>query len=171
VLGVAIVVVGTVAFLFLPRVGLVLARRDPPVRWPPLPWPAAVLFVVSWLLPNPDLEHTSTFVQHAVGGGAACAVAAHWFAVNAGVRSRLLRVLLAFAVTASFGTAFELVELAYDEATGSRLGADTSWDLAANTTGAVLTAVLLEAVTLLRGRSSSRPARTAPPQDGIVGPR
>lgn len=161
-LGLAIVVVGAAVFLVAPRVGLALAHAGPPRYGPPVPWLAAALFVVSWLLPNPDWEHTSTFVQHAVGGGAACAVASHWFAVNAGVRSALLRVFLAFAVTASFGTAFELVELAYDEATGSRLSADTSWDLVANTTGAIVTALLLEAAALLRRLSPGRRASPGP---------
>lgn len=151
-LGVVIVVVGTVVFLVGPRVALAVARGT---HGRSLPWPAAALFVVSWMLPNPDFEHTSTFTQHAVGGGAACAAAVYWFAANAGIRWWLWRVALAFVVTASFGTAFELVELAYDEATGSHLSADTSWDLVANTTGAIVMAALLEAATLLR-RASRR---------------
>lgn len=137
---------GVACFVVVPRLGFAMAHASPPARAAGLPWLAACLFVVAWWLPNPDLEHTRTFTQHAVGGGAACAVAGLWLALNLGVRSSALRVALAYAVAASLGTGVELAELAYDQLTGSSLSRDSAWDLFANSTGAVLTAVVLEAV-------------------------
>ena len=52
--------------------------------------------------------------------------------------------MVAYVVAASFGTAVELAELAHDELTGGNLTADTPWDLFANSSGALLAAVVLE---------------------------
>ena len=51
-------------------------------------WISAGLFLIALLLPNPPLEGTNTFTQHAIGGGAACAVAGLYIALNAGLRLR-----------------------------------------------------------------------------------
>ncbi|HEX9969164.1 MAG TPA: hypothetical protein VGB03_03425, partial [Acidimicrobiales bacterium] len=80
------------AFVAAPRLGFALAHAPVPEKVPALPWLAAGLFLVAWYLPNPDLAHTQTFTQHAVGGGAACAAVALWVGCNAGVRSTLLRL-------------------------------------------------------------------------------
>ena len=119
-----------------------------------MPWVSAGFFVVSWLLPNPVIAGTNTFTQHAVGGGAACAVAALFIALNAGLRSSVLRIAFAYCFAASLGTALELLELMYDQARGTHLTADSSWDLLANSTGAILTAAILEGVTRVTRRSA-----------------
>jgi hypothetical protein len=109
-----------------------------------LPWLSAVLFALAWLLPNPSLAHTATFTQHAVGGGAACAIAGLFIALNVGLRSPVLRVVFVYAVAASMGVAIELLELVSDQLRNTDLTADSAWDLLANTTGAVIVALTIE---------------------------
>ena len=92
-----------------------------------------------------------------MGGGAACALAGLFVALNLGLRSSILRVAFAYAVAASLGVTVELLELAYDQMQGTQLAADSAWDLLANSTGAVLVAVLLEC-----GVAMSRRANIAP---------
>ncbi len=70
---VALAAIGAVGFV-VPRLGFWLARHSGADRATILPWISVLLFVVAWRLPNPDLAGTITFMQHAVGGGAACAV-------------------------------------------------------------------------------------------------
>jgi hypothetical protein len=55
----------------------------------------------------------------------------------------------------------ELAELAYDQLQGTRLSTDTAWDLLANTIGAVVTALVLEALLRLR-RPIVDPSRISP---------
>jgi hypothetical protein len=153
---IGLAIVGVVGFVIAPRLGFALARAAKPARAAMLPWLSAGLFVVSWLLPNPAMEGTATFTQHAVGGGAACAVAGLYIALNAGLRSSILRVVFAYAVAASLGTAVELLELVYDQTQGTHLTRDSSWDLLANSTGAVITALALEAGLRLSSRQGIR---------------
>ena len=149
---------GIGGFVVVPRVGFVLSGAPKPSRALALPWLASALFVVAWWLPNPDLGgRTNTFTQHAVGGGAACAVIGLFLAANVGVRPMVLRVLLAYALAASLGTAMELFELAVDELRGTSFTTDSAWDLLANSVGAVTAALCLEAVFLhQRARSFAR---------------
>jgi len=154
----ALAVIGVVGFVVVPRIGFWLAGHPGPDRARVLPWISVLLFVVAWRLPNPDLAGTSTFTQHAVGGGAACAVLGTYIALNTsiglnpGLRSSLLRIGLAFTVAATMGTGNELLELGYDQIQGTTLSADTSWDLLANSVGAVTAALLIELVTVSSGR-------------------
>lgn len=158
---VALFVVGVAGFAVTPRLGFWLAGAEPPrtARW--LPWLSAVLFAVAWILPNPALAHTSTFTQHAVGGGAASAVAGLFIALNMGLRSSVLRIGFAYAVAASLGVGIELLELLYDQLRHTNLTADSAWDLLANTTGAVLMALALEGLVRISSRST-RPATAIP---------
>ena len=150
---VALAVLGVFGFVVVPRIAFALAGAAP-MRAPWLPWISAALFTVAWILPNPDIAGTRTFTQHAIGGGAACAVAALFVAQNVGLRSSILRIAFAYCVAASLGTGLELVELVYDQANGTRLTADSSWDLLANSTGAILTAAMFEAGRRLLWQSS-----------------
>jgi hypothetical protein len=148
---VALATIGAIGFVALPRIGFWLARHPGADRATFLPWISALLFVVAWRLPNPDLAGTSTFTQHAVGGGAACAVLGTYIALNVGLRSSLLRIGLAYGVAASMGAANEVLELGYDHLQGTSLSADSSWDLLANSAGAVGTAVLIELIIVSSG--------------------
>lgn len=142
----ALFLVGVLGFVAVPRLGFRLGGAAAPRRAMLLPWVSAGLFAVAWVLPNPSLAHTSTFTQHAVGGGAACAVAGLFIALNVGLRSSILRITFAYAVAAYLGVGIELLELAYDQLRGTSLSDDSAWDLFANSVGAVLVAVALEAV-------------------------
>lgn len=160
----ALAIIGAIGFVVMPRIGFWLAGHPGADRATILPWISVLLFVVAWRLPNPDLAGTSTFTQHAVGGGAACAVLGIYFAMNTGLRSSLLRIGLAYAVAASMGTANELLELGYDQLQGTTLSADTSWDLLANSIGAVAAALLIELIIvssgLMRGPNLYTPQAT-----------
>ena len=148
---VALATIGAIGFVVVPRIGFWLARHSGADRATILPWISVLLFVVAWRLPNPDLAGTSTFTQHAVGGGAACAVLGIYIALNTGLRSSLLRIGLAYAVAASMGTANELLELGYDQLQGTTMSADTSWDLLANSIGAVTAALFIELIIVSSG--------------------
>ena len=150
--------VGVAGFVVTPRLGFWLAGARSPRRAGWLPWMSATLFALAWFLPNPSFAHTSTFTQHAVGGGAACALAGLFVALNIGLRSSILRVAFAYAVAASLGVGIELLELVYDQAQGTHLTADSAWDLLANSTGAVLMALLLEGFLRVARRTSAPPA-------------
>ena len=150
----ALALVGVIGFVVVPRVGFALAKLPRPERVPLQPWLSAALFTVSWLLPSPEVGGTSTFTQHAVGGGAACAVAALYVALNTGLRWSFLRIGFAYAAAAALGTGIELLELLHDEVRGTHLTADSAWDLLANSVGAVVAALALEAgLRALRGRT------------------
>jgi hypothetical protein len=142
----ALAAIGAIGFVVVPRIGFWLAGHPGADRATILPWISVLLFVAAWRLPNPDLAGTSTFTQHAVGGGAACAVLGTFIALNTGLRSPLLRIGLAFTVAAALGTGNELLEFGYDQVQGTTLSADTSWDLLANSVGAVTAALLIELI-------------------------
>ena len=145
-----VVIVAIFGFVVAPRLGFALARAPRPRAAGVLPWFAAALFVVAWRLPSPVIGESHTFVQHAVGGGAACAVLSTFVALNAGLRSPVLRVGLAYAVAASLGVAVEIAELGFDELWGTNLTADSALDLLANTIGALSAAAAVEAVLFVR---------------------
>ena len=158
---VALFAVGVAGFVITPRLGFWLAGAAAPRRARWLPWLSAVLFTLAWLLPNPSLAHTSTFTQHAVGGGAACAVVGLFIALNVGLRSPILRIVFAYAVAASLGVGIELLELLYDQLRHTDLTADSAWDLLANSTGAVVMALALEGLVRLSGASARAGRRAA----------
>lgn len=57
---------GSHRFVALPRLGFVLARRKPPSTATGL---RGCSSCSSWRLPSPAIDGTTTFTQHAVGGG------------------------------------------------------------------------------------------------------
>ena len=76
----------------------------------------------------------------------ACAVLGRYLADNLELRPPVLRVGMAFVVCSTFGVLNELFELAADLVGEFGLIADTSWDLLANSVGAVAAALVIEAL-------------------------
>jgi hypothetical protein len=133
-------------FVVLPRVVFALAGLPQPNRSAWLPWVSVALWAVSWRLPDPSFSETHTFTQHLVGGGAACAVLARYLTDNLPLRPVVFRIGLAFVVSAVFGVLNELGELVADLVGEFGLTGDTSWDLLANTMGALGAALAIEAL-------------------------
>lgn len=112
-------------------------------RW----WLVAAIVAVaaSWNLPSPWFaEHTATFSQHAVGGGLASVCVAYYLLHHGTELTVLRRGLAVLAVVSVLGVLNELLELLLDGLRGTRLAADASWDLFANTLGAALSFLLIE---------------------------
>lgn len=107
---------------------------------------AIAAVAISWDLPSSFFtEHTATFSQHAVGGGLASVCVAYYFLHHAENTTFLKRALAALAVVSVLGVLNEMLELVLDSVRGTRLAADASWDLFANTAGAALTFAMIEA--------------------------
>ncbi len=102
---------------------------------------------VAWDLPSPFFtEHTATFSQHAVGGGVASVCVAYYLLHHAVEHTVIRRALAVLAVVSVLGVLNEILELLLDAVRGTRLAADASWDLLANTVGAVLSFLVIEVI-------------------------
>jgi hypothetical protein len=101
---------------------------------------ACALFFVSWYLPSPLIDGQDTsFVTHVVGGGMFTGLL--WVYLRYVLRWSVpwyLEVFSLFALVSALGAINELFELALVEANiATILLADTSWDILANTAGAL----------------------------------
>jgi hypothetical protein len=155
-------------FVVAPRVLFWVSGLPSPNRSAWLPWVSVALWAVSWHLPHLPLPSTDTFTQHAVGGGAACAVLARYLSDNLPLRPVVLRLGLAFVVSSVLGVLNELGELGADVLLGYELTGDASWDLLANTLGAAATALAIEALWPWRAAPDRQPERS-PAQYGVEG--
>lgn len=106
-----------------------------------LPVTAGVLFLLSFRLPEiPITSQTSTFTQHAVGGGVYCALLFVYFAqLFRWDWSHSTTAIILFAWVSAFGAANELLELLLNQLGVARINlSDTNWDILANTMGAFI---------------------------------
>ena len=106
---------------------------------------ACILFFISWYLPSPLINGEDTsFVTHFIGGGLFSALLWWYICRSRGMRFSWWRdVTLLFALVSTLGVANELFELILVQAgVASILITDTSWDLVANTAGAMTGYVL-----------------------------
>lgn len=102
---------------------------------------ACLCFFISWYLPSPLIHGMNTqLTTHVVGGGIFSGLL--WLYVKKQVgwnTSWFFELVTVFALVSSLGVLNELFELAMVELHLTRLsGADTWWDLLANTLGALL---------------------------------
>lgn len=118
------------------------ASKQSNKKWYALTLLAGILFPLAQVLPNIHISHeTSTFQQHAVGGGAYCALLYTYFKQRFGWRTHwLLDLALFFAFVSALGVANELLEfflvkVLHDQHIDIY---DTSWDITANTIGGFL---------------------------------
>ena len=116
----------------------------------PGPWwllvVAGLLWVLSGQLPDIHISReTNTFQEHFVGGGMYCTCLYMYFRQALGWQRRfIVELLMLYAVTASLGVANELFEFAANKIDLIAIDiSDTSWDLVANTTGAIAGFLLL----------------------------
>lgn len=114
-------------------------------RYRGLLYAACGLFFISWYLPSPliDGQHTS-FTTHLVGGGVFTGLL--WWYLKLSLRWRgpwLLEAFSLFALVSALGCVNELAELVMVKAGLARITlTDTSWDIVANTLGALLVYVV-----------------------------
>ena len=102
---------------------------------------ACILFFISWYLPSPLIHGQDTsFITHFIGGGAFTGLL--WLYLKRVLSWSSLWYLEAFslfALVSALGAINELFELFLVEADiSSILLTDTSWDILANTLGAVI---------------------------------
>lgn len=132
------VVVPLVIALGLPR--LLATRAAMKRQNRAILYAACLLFFVSWYLPSPLIDGKDTsFITHFVGGGVFSALLWVYVARAKSIRLSLAwELVAAFALVSSLGAINELFELLL-----VRLGiasitlTDTSWDILANTLGAL----------------------------------
>lgn len=108
---------------------------------------ACFLFFISWYLPSPLIEGKDiSFVTHFIGGGVFSALL--WLYVSKAKKLRLGlygRAAGVFALVSSLGVVNELFEFVLVKLhIASILITDTSWDLVANTSGALITWTVIE---------------------------
>lgn len=100
---------------------------------------ACILFFVSWYLPSPLIDGQDTsFTTHFVGGGVFTGLL--WYYLKQSLRWKtwwLTEAFSLFALVSALGVANELFEIILYKAHVMRTIADTSWDLLANTFGAL----------------------------------
>ena len=102
---------------------------------------ACVLFCISWYLPSPLIHGEDTsFVTHFIGGGVFTGLLWLYLKQTLGWSSSwYIEVFSLFALVSALGAINELFELFLVETNiSSILLTDTSWDILANTLGAVL---------------------------------
>lgn len=102
---------------------------------------ACFCYFISWQLPSPLIHGVNTsFTTHLIGGGVFCGLL--WLYVQQQLHLKLswmLELITLYSFVSAFGVANELFELATVEFHLTRLsGADTWWDLFANTLGALV---------------------------------
>lgn len=102
---------------------------------------ACFLYFISWRLPSPLIHGVDTsFTTHLIGGGVFCGML--WLFIKQQLNIQLswiVELITLYGFVSAFGVANELFELATVEFHLTKLtGADTWWDLLANTLGALL---------------------------------
>lgn len=132
------VLVPVIAYIVLPR--LVLHFNGEPEKCQKLLMAACALFFVSWYLPSPliDGENTS-FVTHFVGGGLFTGLVWLYLKFSLNWRAKWwLEGFSLFALVSALGCINEIFELLLVRAqVANILITDTSWDIFANSLGAL----------------------------------
>ncbi len=105
---------------------------------------ACLLMFVSWYLPSPLIEGKDTsFTTHFLGGGVFCGLLGLYIQRTTVWRAPWYVELVAlYALVSALGVANELFELALYKLHIMETVADTSWDLLANTLGALMAYVV-----------------------------
>lgn len=117
-----------------------------------LPLIAAILFFVSFYIPDINVSSdTVTFQQHLIGGGMYCAVLYVYFKRLFGWQFNWIAdLVILFAWVSAFGVANKLLEFALAESHLMILDmSDAYWDLLANTIGAYVGYGIVRLVSLL----------------------
>lgn len=144
--------------IFMPRLVHYLGIKTYGVSaW--LPPVAAVLFFISFYLPDVHISsQTTTFQQHLIGGGAYSALLYMYAKKFLGWKFNwLIDSLVLFAWVSALGVANKLLEFALAESHLMVLDmGDAYWDLLANTVGAYLAYAAIRLVSVVRFSQKSR---------------
>ncbi|HEY1074446.1 MAG TPA: hypothetical protein VGE59_01955 [Patescibacteria group bacterium] len=135
---ISIVVPLLIYFLFPPFLAYLTGKQ---VRPSGLLLVACFLYFISWYLPSPLIEGRNTSIMtHVVGGGLFCGFLWLDIKTTLGLKFNIwFEVITLFALVSAFGVANELFELLIVQLKLVDLHlTDTSWDLVANTLGAVI---------------------------------
>ncbi len=148
------VIIPVLLYVLVPR--LVKADR----RWKWLLLTACFVYFISWYLPSPLIDGQQTqFMTHFVGGGVFTGLL--WLYIKLVKKWRVVWWVEAaslFALVSALGVANELFELLLYVTGNMPQGiADTSWDLLANTLGALAVYIVYTLSRRVRGRSVDRP--------------
>jgi hypothetical protein len=144
-------------YFFLPQVVQRLNGKNSTAK--PILIIACALFFISWYLPSPLIHGQNTqFTTHFIGGGLFTGFLWLYLIKNMPWKlSRLQAFLLLYFLVSGLGVANELFESFLAETGFVEMGlADTSWDLVANTSGALLFWLLYSAYDLLGKKTSQR---------------
>lgn len=125
-------------------------------RWRWLLYTACGLFFISWYLPSPLIDGQDTsFTTHFVGGGLFTGLL--WCYLKLSMRWRahwLLEAFSLFALVSALGCINELAEVVFVKTGLARITlTDTSWDIVANTLGALVVYVGYVAFARLGGKA------------------
>lgn len=132
-------VVPLAVLLIVPRIVARYGGEPKRYRW----WlyAACTLYIVSWWLPSPLIQGQDTsFTTHFLGGGIFTGMV--WYYLKMSLKWRahwLLEAFSLFALVSALGVANELLEIVLYLFGRMPNGiSDTSWDLLANTLGALV---------------------------------
>ena len=131
------IIVPLVIYLLLPVVAQIVIGK--PLKRDALLLIACLCYFISWYLPSPLIHGQDTsFTTHVIGGGVFSGFL--WLYLKRQLNWKLLwieEMMSLYAFVCAFGVANELFELLISELHLVRInGADTWWDLLANTLGA-----------------------------------
>ena len=131
------IIVPLVIYLLLPIVVQVVTGK--PLKRDSLLLIACLCYFISWYLPSPLIHGQDTsFTTHVIGGGVFSGFL--WLYLKRQLSWKLSwseEMMSLYAFVCAFGVAYELFELLISELHLVRInGADTWWDLLANTLGA-----------------------------------
>ena len=133
------VIIPVIVLTCLPRI--ISYYGGKPKQYMPWLYVACALYIISWWLPSPLIEGRDTsFTTHLLGGGVFTGFV--WYYLKQSLNWRAawyIEAFLLFALVSALGVANELFEVVLYLFGGMPHGiSDTSWDLLANTLGAVL---------------------------------
>lgn len=127
------------------------AKIEKRSRW--LLYAACALFLISWHVPSPLIKGEDThFMTHFIGGGLFSGVLWLYIRQSFGWRpSWFVEAVVIFTLVSTLGCVNELAEIVMKELSLVNLTlTDTSWDILANTLGAVLMWVTARIFALFR---------------------
>lgn len=133
------VIIPILILILTPRI--VIHFGGEPKRYMPWLYSACALYVVSWWLPSPLIEGRDTsFMTHFVGGGIFTGFVWYYLKQSLSWQTHwLLEAFSLFALVSALGVANELLEIVLNNFGLMPNGInDTSWDLLANTLGALV---------------------------------
>ena len=114
---------------------------------------ACLTFSLSAFLPSPIINGTDTqFWTHFVGGGMFCGMIWLYFRRSFGVRAWWVELCIVYTLTSALGVLNELYELFAFVYLDAYPVTDTSWDLLANSSGAVTFYILYKTSAFLNDR-------------------